>query len=103
MPSRSFWLALALAALTLALVPRALPAAETGAPGSAEAGAVEAALAYAGANASHFGVESADVADLAVTSSYRSSHSGVTHVNLNQRFRRLEVFGAHATVNVASR
>ncbi len=102
MPSRSFWLALALAALTLALVPSALPAAETGATGSAEAGAVEAALAYAGANASHFGVESADVADLAVTSSYRSSHSGVTHVNLNQRFRGLEVFGAHATVNVAS-
>jgi extracellular elastinolytic metalloproteinase len=35
-----------------------------------------------------------------VTSEYRSRHSGVTHVNVNQRFRDREVFGAHATVNV---
>ena len=31
----------------------------------------------------------ADVADLAVTSRYGSAHSGVTHVNLNQRFQDL--------------
>ena len=49
------------------------------------------------------GVTRADVADLVVTSRYRSAHSGVTHVNLNQRFRDLEVFGGHVTVNVADR
>ena len=48
------------------------------------------------------GVTSADVADVAVTSQYRSSHSGVTHVNFNQRVEGLEVFGAHVTVNVAA-
>ena len=44
---------------------------------------------------------SADVADVFVTTQYQSSHSGVTHVNLNQRFRDLEVFGGQVTVNVA--
>jgi len=102
MPSRSFWLALALAAATLALVPSAMPAADTRTASSTEAGAVDVALAYADANAADLGVTRADVADLVVTSAYKSSHNGVTHVNLNQRFRGLEVFGAHATVNVAS-
>ena len=102
MPSRSFWLALALAALTLALVPSAMPAAETGTANSTDAGPVNVALGYVDANAGTLGVTRADVADLVVTSSYRSSHNGVTHVNLNQRFQGLEVFGAHATVNVAS-
>ena len=102
MPSRSFWLVLALAAVTLALVPSAMPAADTGAATSTEAGPVDAAFRYVDANAAEFGVTRADVADLVVTSSYRSSHSGVTHVNLNQRFEGLEVFGGHATVNVAA-
>ena len=102
MPSRSFWLVLALAALTLALVPSAMPAADTGATNSTEAGPVDVALSYVDANAADLGVTRADVADLFVTSSYRSSHNGVTHVNLNQRFQGLEVFGGHATVNVAA-
>jgi len=101
MPSRPVWLVLALAALTLALVPSAMPAADTGAGTSTEAGPVDVALSYADANAAELGVTRADVADLFVTSSYRSSHNGVTHVNLNQRFQDLEVFGGHATVNVA--
>ena len=101
MPSRSFWLVLALAAVTLALVPSAMPAADTRAA-SSEAGPVDIALAYADANAAELGVTRADVADLVVTSAYRSRHSGVTHVNLNQRFEGLEVFGAHATLNVAA-
>lgn len=50
-----------------------------------------------------FGVSGADVADLAVASSYRSSHNGVTHVNVNQRLDGLEVFGAYATVNVVGK
>jgi extracellular elastinolytic metalloproteinase len=102
MPSRSFWLVLVLAALTLALVPSAMPASDTGTANSTEAGPVDVALGYVDASAAALGVTRADVADLAVTSSYRSSHNGVTHVNLNQRFQGLEVFGAHATVNVAS-
>lgn len=102
MSSRQFWLALALAAVTLALVPSAMPAADTGAARSADAGAVDAALAYAQSNAADLGVTRADVDELAVTSAYRSRHNGVTHVNLNQRFEGLEVFGAHATVNVAA-
>ena len=59
------------------------------------------ALRHLTENARALGVERADVAELAVTSEYRSRHSGVTHVNVNQRHRDLEVFGAHATVNVA--
>ena len=104
MPSRSPWLILALVAVTLALVPSAMPmpAANTGTTTSTESGAVNVALRYADANPAELGVTRADVGELAVTSSYRSAHNGVTHVNLNQRFRGLEVFGAHATVNVAS-
>jgi len=102
MPSRSFWLVLALAAATLALVPSAMPAADTGTASSTEAGPVDVALAYADANAADLGATRADVADLVVTSAYKSSHNSITHVNLNQRFEGLEVFGAHATVNVAS-
>jgi extracellular elastinolytic metalloproteinase len=60
------------------------------------------ALRYVAAHAKQLGVEAADVADLAVTSQYRSAHSGVTHVNLNQRHRGLEVFGGHVTVNVGA-
>jgi extracellular elastinolytic metalloproteinase len=53
-------------------------------------------------NARDLGTTRADVAELAVTSSYRSAHNGVTHVNVGQRHRGLEVFGANATVNVAA-
>jgi extracellular elastinolytic metalloproteinase len=102
MPSRSFWLVLALAALTLALVPSAMPASDTGTADSTEAGPVDVALSYVDANAAELGVTRADVADLVVTSSYKSSHNGVTHVNLNQRFQGLEVFGGHSTVSVAA-
>jgi len=55
---------------------------------------------YLSENAAQLGVTSADVADLAVTSQYKSSHNGVTHVNVNQRYQGLEVFGGHATVNI---
>ena len=63
---------------------------------------LDVALGYLDKNAAELGVTRADVTDLVVTSKYRSTHSGVTHVNLNQRFQDLEVFGAHTTVNVAS-
>ena len=42
------------------------------------------------------------MSDLVATSTVRSAHSGVIHVNLNQRFQGLEVFGGHSTVSVRS-
>jgi hypothetical protein len=61
-----------------------------GAPSATEPGtedAVALAISHVKENAAALGVGSADVADLAVTSAYRSRHNGVTHVNLNQRYR----------------
>ena len=84
-------------AVALALVPGAVSA-----PAADSEDAVDTALAYVAKNAAELGVTSADVRDLVVTTAYRSRHNGVTHVNLNQRYRDLEVFGGHATVNVAA-
>jgi hypothetical protein len=83
-------------ALALALVPGSLSA-----PSAGTDAMNDLARAYVGKNAADLGVTSADVTDLVVTSSYRSSHSGVTHVNLNQLHRDLEVFGGHVTVSIA--
>ena len=68
---------------------------------AANASPLEVARAYLDKSAGTLGVGSADVEDMFVTSSYRSTHTGVTHVNLNQRLQELEVFGGHVTVNVA--
>jgi extracellular elastinolytic metalloproteinase len=97
-------LVLTAALLALVLVPGSMSATATSSKSATakEADALDSALSYVRGNPAKLGVTRADVANLAVTSSYKSSHSGVTHVNLNQRFRGLEVFGAHATVNVAS-
>ena len=104
MRSKSFWtLTTVIAVTALALVPSSLSASDSGSAADAAAGdALDTALAYVSANPADLGVTSADVADLYATSTVKSRHSGVTHVNLNQRFRGLEVFGAHATVNVAA-
>ena len=59
------------------------------------------ALEYASENADELGVGSADVGDLFVSSAVPGRASGATHVNLNQRFRGLEVFGGSATISVA--
>jgi uncharacterized repeat protein (TIGR01451 family) len=40
-----------------------------------------------------------DLADLMVTSSYRSEHNGVTHLYLRQRYQGIEVFGADLNFN----
>ena len=92
-------LAVLCAAAALAFAPGAVSA-PAGEGGAVDARAI--AVAHVSANASSLGVGAADVGDLAVTSLYRSPHSGVTHVNLNQRHEGLEVFGAHVTVNVAA-
>jgi len=45
------------------------------------------AIDYVKDEAEKLGVTRADVADVSVTSKYTSSHRGITHVNLNQRYR----------------
>jgi extracellular elastinolytic metalloproteinase len=90
-------LVVAAAATALALVPGSTTAA-----GTADDDPLDVARTYLAKSAEALGVTPADVVDLAVISSYRSAHNGVSHVNLNQRFRDLEVFGGHVTVNVAS-
>ncbi len=59
------------------------------------------AMRYLRSHPTDFGVRAADVSDLAVMSSYTSRHNGVTHVNLVQRYKELDVFGAVSTVNIA--
>jgi extracellular elastinolytic metalloproteinase len=94
------------ALVALALVPGSMSSNDTGSSGDAAASADERALgiavAYVDANPKALGVTSTDVSDLAATSILRSRQSGVIHVNLNQRFAGLEVFDAHATVNVGA-
>ncbi len=89
MTRKSLWaLCAAIATTALVLVPSSLSASDSGAADqAAAAGALDSALAYVNANAADLGVTSADVSDLYATSTLRSAHSGVTHVNLNQRFR----------------
>ena len=60
------------------------------------------ALAYFQDEAATYGLSGGDVADLAVRSSFVSSHTGVTHVHINQQFDGLEVFGADTTVSIAA-
>ena len=67
---------------------------------AAAASADDVAISYARTHAGKLGVTPADVAGLNVTSSYRSGQSSVTHVNLNQFYDGLEVFGGAATVSV---
>lgn len=60
------------------------------------------AIDHLRADPARYGVTAADLADLVVSSATASRASGVTHVNLYQRFKELEVFGATATVSIAS-
>ena len=76
----------------------ACPAVATADVGAAEARDI--ALDHVRDNAADLGTTRADVSELAVMGSYRSSHNRITHVTVNQRHRGLEVFGAMATVNV---
>jgi hypothetical protein len=104
MSSKSFWAVLASIVVTaLVLVPSSLPSSDSGVASGAGAGdPVGLALAYVAENPGELGVTGADVADLATTSTVKSAHNGVTHVNVNQRFQGLEVFEGHATVSVGA-
>ena len=55
---------------------------------------------YVSANAAQFGVTAADVAQMAVQGSYKTSATGVTHVSLVQRHAGYDVLGSQVTVNV---
>ena len=88
------------ALMALVLVPGSMSATDGAGESQPGVDALSIALDHVTTNAADLGVTRADVANLVVTSSYRSTASGVTHVNLNQRFRGLEVFGGHVTVNV---
>ena len=83
------------ALMALVLVPGSMSATDGAGESQPGVDALSIALDHVTTNAAELGVTRADVADLVVTSSYRSTASGVTHVNLNQRFRGLEVFGGH--------
>ncbi|MCW3845010.1 M36 family metallopeptidase [Micromonospora yasonensis] len=69
--------------------------------GPNEGAANDIAASYLRAHPARYGVRATDLTDLAVASSYTSRHNGVTHVNLAQRYKELDVFGATATVNIA--
>ncbi|MGH3016073.1 MAG: M36 family metallopeptidase, partial [Gaiellaceae bacterium] len=91
--------------VALVLVPGSMSATDAAvrsAPATDAGDPLGIALSYVRANTAELGIAGADVADLFVRSQSTSRHNGVTHVNLNQRFRGLEVFGGHATVNVAA-
>jgi extracellular elastinolytic metalloproteinase len=104
MSSKGLWALVATIVVTaLVITPSSLPASDSGSAAGAAAGdPLDTALAYVDAHPAALGVTSADVADLYATSTVKSSHSGVTHVNLGQRYRDLEVLGGYATVNVAA-
>jgi extracellular elastinolytic metalloproteinase len=55
---------------------------------------------YVSSHAATFGVRAADVADLSMLSSYRTSGTGVTHVSLAQRHAGYDVLGSQVTVSV---
>jgi extracellular elastinolytic metalloproteinase len=63
--------------------------------------AADAALSHAQKNATKFGLSSADLGEVAVSSTVVSRHSGMTHVYLQQRYRGIDVWSAVINVNVA--
>ena len=75
--------------------------ARTAVPLTADTPAGARALKYLRDRAASLGLTAADVADVMVTSETVSSHSGVTHVYLRQRYRGIEITGADITVNLA--
>ena len=59
------------------------------------------ALAFFRSRGPHLGLTARDLAGFRVSSSFTDGYNGVTHVYLQQRFRRIDVLGAVASVNVA--
>jgi extracellular elastinolytic metalloproteinase len=80
---------------------RAAPGGPSYLSGPRDGDAVEIALDYLLQQRSELGLSAGDIADVAVTDSYVSQHTGVTHVYLVQRFEGIEVVGARVNINVA--
>jgi extracellular elastinolytic metalloproteinase len=101
MSSRTISLRLATAGVLVALV--AVPGAGSAPAEPGTSAAVDTAFAYVDQNlASLGGLSAADASDLAVSSSYRDAHNGVTHVYLQQRYKGITVTDALATVNIGA-
>ncbi len=94
------------AALVISGAAFAVPAAgqddtiESGLQSAGETSPDDIAIDHVQKHADDLGVDPADVSELFVVSSYTTEHTGVTHVNLGQRYKGMEVFGGYATVNV---
>ena len=71
-----------------------------GAPPAADA--TDAALSYVQKHKKELGVAGSDLAEIAVSDTVVSRHTGVTHVYLQQRHRGIEVWNAIINVNVAA-
>ncbi|MPZ68387.1 MAG: metalloprotease [Actinobacteria bacterium] len=86
----------------LAVLSMGLPAgtAATNTKAAAKKDAVSVAKGYVSQHRRELRLKPADIADLAVTDTYRSAASGVTHVYLRQRYAGIDVLGAGMTVNV---
>jgi extracellular elastinolytic metalloproteinase len=96
-PARSLALVVTAVAVALGLASSSEGSLERG----SAATPAETALAYLRANAAVYSLTVDDLADVAVSDVYRSEHTGVTHVYLQQRHRATEVFNALATVAIA--
>ena len=71
-----------------------------GAPPAADA--TDAALSYVQNHKKELGVTGSDLAEIAVSNTVVSRHTGVTHVYLQQRHRGIDVWNAIINVNVAA-
>ena len=69
--------------------------------GAQTADPADIAVAYVEANSAAFGLTAADVSDMSVVDQVLSSHTGVTHVYLQQRHRGIPVATGIVNVNVA--
>jgi subtilisin-like proprotein convertase family protein len=61
---------------------------------------LEIALRYLNQHLGELGLTRQDVADLAVSSQYRSEHNGTTHIYLQQRYLGIAVFNALMNINI---
>lgn len=69
--------------------------------GPNEGDALDIALDYIRRNRRTLRLTGADINDMLVTDHYVSTHNGVTHIYLRQRYDGIEVFGADININVA--
>jgi hypothetical protein len=64
--------------------------------------ALDLVLDYLRSNHGRYGLNAADVKEVALVDRYRSDHNGVTHLYIRQQLRGLDVIGAEINANVAA-